>query len=172
MTTLTTTVTYLEMTAETIIRVPAPGRMKLMLARAEQPETGFYRYLYGAVGSAIHWVDRARMTDSELAEIIRDEKVEIWVVYVNGQPGGFFEIEARISPAEVELQYFGLLPAFQGRGLGKWLLGEAVRACWAKKPGRIIVQTCTLDAPAALPLYQKLGFTPYARKEKQVDTAV
>ncbi|TGV78967.1 GNAT family N-acetyltransferase, partial [Mesorhizobium sp. M2D.F.Ca.ET.145.01.1.1] len=30
------------------------------------------------------------------------------------------------------------------------------------------VQTCTLDHPAALPLYQKLGFKPVAQKKEIV----
>ena len=66
MTTLTTTVTFLEMSEEPILRIQAPSRLKLMLARAEQPEVGFYRYLYDAVGGTIHWVDRKRMSDDEL----------------------------------------------------------------------------------------------------------
>ena len=92
------------------------------------------------------------------------------MLYVNGQPGGYFEIDGREAPAHVELDYFGLIPAVQGQGLGKWLLAEAIRACWARKPERVIVQTCTLDGPAALPLYQKLGFVPYGREEKQFET--
>ena len=169
MTIVSTTVTFLEMTAEPILRVQAPGPLKLMLTRAERPEVGFYRYLYDAVGGNLHWVDRKRLADAALAEIIHDPRVEVWVVYVNGQPGGYFEIDARPAPAHVELEYFGLIPAFHGRGLGKWLLAEAIRACWAKKPQRVIVQTCTLDGPAALPLYQKLGFVPCGREEKQFE---
>ena len=61
------------------------------------------------------------------------------------------------------------MPAFQGLGLGSWLLAEAIRACWARKPARVIVETCTLDSPAALPLYQKMGFTPYAREDKTLE---
>ena len=166
---ISTTVTFLEMTAEPILRIPPPGRLKLMLARAERPEAGFYRYLSGAAGCALHWVDRNQLSDADLAGIIQDENVEIWVAYVNGQPGGWFEIDARRAPSEVELQYFGLLPAFRSLSLGKWLLAEAIRACWARKPGRVIVQTCTLDGPAALPLYQKLGFVPYAREDRMVE---
>jgi hypothetical protein len=30
------------------------------------------------------------------------------------------------------------------------------------------VETCTLDGPAALPLYQKMGFTPYAQEQKLI----
>ena len=45
-------------------------------------------------------------------------------------------------------------------GLGRWFLGAALEAAWAHEPQAVVVQTCTLDHPAALPLYQKLGFSP------------
>jgi hypothetical protein len=32
----------------------------------------------------------------------------------------------------------------------------------------VTVQTCTLDHPAALPLYQKLGFSPVGQKKEIV----
>ncbi len=32
----------------------------------------------------------------------------------------------------------------------------------------MIVQTCTLDHPAALPLYQKLGFQPVGQKKEVI----
>jgi GNAT superfamily N-acetyltransferase len=169
MPTLQTTVTYLEMTAEPLLQVPPPLKLNLMLMRAESPNAGFYRYLYDAVGSGLHWVDRKKLSDTDLMAIIQNEKVEVWVAYANGQPAGYFEVDARDAPVQVELQYLGLLPEVQGLGLGKWLLAEAIRACWARKPQRVIVQTCTLDNPLALTLYQKMGFVPYAREEKMLE---
>lgn len=165
---LETTVTYLEMLAEPHQHFPTPANLKLMLTRAENPGVGFYRYLYDAVGAHYQWVDRKRLSDADLAAIIGNPNVEVWVLYVAGQPAGYFEVNARAAPV-VELEYFGLIPAFQGRGLGKWFLAEAIRACWARKPEKVVVQTCTLDGPAALPLYQKLGFTPYDRREKVME---
>jgi GNAT superfamily N-acetyltransferase len=165
---IATTVTYLEMTAEPQLHVPPPANLKLMLMHVEVPSVGFYRYLYDAVGRDVHWVDRKLLDDAALEEIIGDPRVEVWAVYAAGEPAGYFEVDARAAPV-VELQYFGLTPKFQGRGLGKWLLTEAVRACWARKPARVIVETCTLDSPAALPLYQKTGFEPCGRKEKVVE---
>ena len=47
-------------------------------------------------------------------------------------------------------------------------LGAAIEAAWATEPRQIVVQTCTLDHPAALPLYQKLGFSPVGQKREQV----
>jgi GNAT superfamily N-acetyltransferase len=51
-----------------------------------------------------------------------------------------------------------LLPGYIGRGWGKYLLTEAVRAAWGLAPSRVWLHTCTLDHPAALPNYLKRGF--------------
>ncbi len=164
-----TTVTFLEQLSEPIFHFAPPANFrKLLLTKIERPAVLFYRYLYDAVGRDLSWVDRKKLADGELASIIAGEAVEVWVLYFGGQPAGFFEIDARGLPV-VEIVYFGLLPEYHGRGLGKWFLAEAIRAAWARKPERVIVETCTLDGPAALPLYQKLGFTPYDRRDKVME---
>ncbi len=164
-----TVVTFLEMKAEPLLHIAPPSRLKLMLVRAEKPTLGYFRYLYDAVGRSVHWQHYGSLDDAGLAAIIHDDKVEIWVAHVNGQPGGFFFVDARPAPEHVELELLGVLPQFQAQGLGKWLLAEAIRACWARKPQRVIVETCTLDSPAALSLYQKLGFEAYDRKTKMAE---
>jgi GNAT superfamily N-acetyltransferase len=58
------------------------------------------------------------------------------------------------------------MPHATGQGLGRWFLGAAIQAAWATNPKSIIVQTCTLDHPAALPLYQKLGFEPLGQSKE------
>jgi GNAT superfamily N-acetyltransferase len=55
-----------------------------------------------------------------------------------------------------------------GLGLGRWFLGAAIEAAWSTGPKQISVQTCTLDHPAALPLYQKLGFSPVGQQKEMV----
>lgn len=165
---LETVVTFLEMNAEAVHHVSPPANLKLMLLRAENISVHFYRFLYGAVGRNVTWRDRRHISDAELAVEIHAEGVEVWVLYVGGQPAGYFELVPR-EKNSIEIEYFGLIPDFQGKGLGKWLLAEAIRAAWAKLPKRVIVQTCTLDGPAALPLYQKMGFTPYAREDRNVE---
>lgn len=162
-----TVVTYLEMTSRPLLPVPCPASLKLMLMRADRPTVGFYRYLYDAVGRDYVWIDRKKLADDTLAEIIGTKGVEVWILYVGGIPAGFFEIDAR-DPSDIELEYLGLMPEHHGRGLGKWLLHEALEACWRHAPKRVRVETCTLDGPAALPLYQKFGLVPVARRNKVV----
>jgi GNAT superfamily N-acetyltransferase len=166
---LHTTVTYLEMTSEHVHHVSPPSNVKLILLRAENITTDFYRFLYCAVGKDFEWHDRRHLTNEELSAAIHATGVDVWVVYVNGQPAGFFELALQ-SESLVELKYLGLVAEFRRMGLGKWLLAEAIRAAWVLKPQRLIVETCTFDSPAALPLCQKLGFTPYAQKQKAIIT--
>jgi GNAT superfamily N-acetyltransferase len=160
-----TIVTFLEMTEEPVHHITPPSNLKLMLTRTEHITLGFYRFLHGAVGHDYNWQDRTSLSDAELGSLIHAEGIEIWVLYVSGQPAGYFEL-VPIDRNSIELEYLGLIPEFQGKGLGKWLLAEAIRAAWATLPKRVTVQTCTLDGPAALPLYQKMGFIPYDQKSK------
>jgi GNAT superfamily N-acetyltransferase len=74
-------------------------------------------------------------------------------------PAGYFELK-RWADDSVEIAYFGLLPDYIGRGWGKYLLTEAVRAAWSENPVRVWLHTCTLDHPAALPNYLQRGFQP------------
>lgn len=163
--TLPVTVTYLEMRERpSLPPVPAPA-IRHALMRAERPPVHFYRYLYDIVGRDWHWVDRKRLGDEQLLSIIHDEEVEIYVLYAEGVPAGFAELDFRKFPEVVDLAFFGLVPDFIGRRIGPWLLRWAVDEMWRREPERITVNTCTLDHPGALPMYQRAGFRPYDRRE-------
>ncbi len=162
---LDVTITWLEMHAP-----PSrpPARLpqmtdKVALLRAERPSLAFYRYLYNAVGEPWRWYERNAMRDDKLEAIVTDDQVEIYVPYVGGVPAGYAELDFRQMP-NVELAYFGLIPAFIGRGLGRWLLDWAIDTAWSRNPSRLWVNTCTLDHPTALSVYQKAGFTPYDQR--------
>jgi GNAT superfamily N-acetyltransferase len=163
-----TIVTFLEMTGPPHAPARAPANLKVALLKAKRPPVHFYRYLYDVVGRSFVWIDRKRLSDAELARLIHADTVDIRVLYVEGVPAGFFELDFGRKDA-VWLQYFGLVPEFHGRGLGKWLLAEALTVAWEAKPERVRVETCTLDDPRALVLYQRAGFVPYARKDKVME---
>ncbi len=156
-------VTYLEMFAHPGgIRIHAPPG-KLALMRAEECSVSFYRYLYETVGTPWLWFERRLMPDEELADLLADEKIEIFVLYVGGTPAGYFELNAS-EPRETELNYFGLIPEFIGRRLGPFLLQAAIDRAWSRPIERFWVHTCTFDHPRALGLYQRSGFVVYDRR--------
>ena len=126
--------------------------------RLEHCPPEFYRQLYAEVGRQWSWFDRLWWSDAELAAHLDRPEVLIRVLHLNGAPAGYYELVAH-GDRSVEIGYFGLMPHAIGRGLGRWLLGEAIAEAWSTRPDRVWLHTCTLDHPAALPNYLKAGFT-------------
>jgi GNAT superfamily N-acetyltransferase len=166
---LTARITFLEMRQPPAHLPPMPGRPRLALLRAPAIPLPYYRYLYEQVGKPHHWMLRRKMNDAALAAAVHAETTEITVLYADGAPAGFFELDFAGLPGRAELAYFGLCRTHTGLRLGRWFLGEAVAAMWARKPGIVAVHTNTLDHPAALPLYQRLGFEPVGVGEETVE---
>jgi GNAT superfamily N-acetyltransferase len=156
---------YLEMVSLPRRTVPPP-REGLAVIHARKPTLGYYRFLYDSVGKAYHWTTRQKLSDAELAALILDPKMENHVLFVDGVPAGFAELDCR-SDSEIELVQFGLIPEFIGQGLGKYFLHWTVEKAWSYQPGRFWLHTCTLDHAAALPNYLKAGFVVYKEEMKQ-----
>jgi GNAT superfamily N-acetyltransferase len=162
-------ITYLEQTERPSQPAPHPPTgQRAALMRAENPTVSFYRYLYNTVGAPWLWWERRALDDAALARIIQDERVEVYVLYVDGVPAGFGELDRR-GAAAVNLALMGLIPEFRGRGLGRYLLSSVLDIAWSEDPEKVTVNTCTLDDPRALPLYQRLGFSPVSREERRID---
>ncbi len=162
-----TTLTYLEMRAKPQRESKPPGQNVLLL-HAVRPTVSFYRYLYNTVGQDWLWYQRRQMSDEELRAIIQHPQVEIHVLYVAGVPAGYGELDLRDMP-DIELAYFGLLPEFIGKGLGKFLLDAVIDKAWAHGPQRLWLHTCTLDHPQALAVYQGAGFVRYKQEARVFD---
>ena len=158
-------ITYLEMHARPPgPRVPPPRAGKLALMHAENCTVSFYRYLYETVGTPWLWYERRLLSDAALAAEIGRGTTEIFVLYVDGVPAGYFELDAAVAH-ETELRYFGLIPEFIGRGFGPFLLQAAIEQAWSRPIQRFWVHTRKFDHPKALGNYQRNGFVVYARHD-------
>jgi GNAT superfamily N-acetyltransferase len=162
-------VTYLEMTARPDWAMPElPGHIRL--ERAVDAPVWYFLSLYDAVGRDYEWQDRFDQAEDDpvaLQAFVRDPDVVIWTAMGHGWPQGFFMLDWR-QDGVCDLAYFGLVPQAVGQGWGRALLQTAILTGWAREGvGRMTVNTCTLDHPRALALYQKLGFTPVAREERR-----
>jgi GNAT superfamily N-acetyltransferase len=131
----------------------------LHVMQSQRPTAAFYRFLYRMVGDSWFWVDRLTWSDDQLLGHLRRPAVELWVLYHEGTPAGYSELV--VGNEEVNVAYFGLSPDYVGHGLGRSWLDWTLRRAWQSQPTRVWLNTCTLDHPAALPLYQKLGLQPY-----------
>lgn len=149
------TVWYLEMhQTPAAVFVARPGTEFL---ETDKPLTAAaYRKMYYGVGEAWDWLDRMVMPEAELLSVINRDDTFHYRLHVNGQLAGMAEYV--VTPAFTEVQYFGLLPAFVGKGWGLYFLNQVIDQAW--RFGRPLVQlnTCSLDHPNALSVYQKAGF--------------
>jgi GNAT superfamily N-acetyltransferase len=154
--------TYVQMFAHAK-RVVPPPRDGLTVVHAVDPTIAYYRFIYDAVGSSWNWRSRKRLTDDQLVAIIKNPKDEVHVLFANGVPAGFAELDRR-TEGEVEIVQFGLVPEFIGHGLGKYFLQWAIDKAWSYQPKRLWLHTCTEDHPGALPNYLKAGFEVFQVK--------
>ncbi len=143
----------------------------LTIVPARQPTIAYYRFLYERVGGPWYWLDRRRWSDEKLLAEIRAPGVELHVLHFHGVPAGYCELDYR-DPSDVELRYFGICQEFVGRKLGPYLLDWSISRVWQEPRRRYWLHTCTLDHPAALPMYQQAGFVPYDEQVEWVDPAV
>lgn len=149
---------------------PCPAPDGVQLVHIPRPPLHFYRYIYRAVGRPHKWVSRENLDDAALASIIHHPQIAIHVLYWQGVPAGFIELDWRKSQWRKtgEITFLGLMPEYIGNGLGRFLLRRAIALAWAKPIRSLLIETCTLDHPRALRLYLDEGFTAYCRREETI----
>lgn len=154
--------TYLEM-KERPAGAPLPLPPGCEVRKWREPGTEEYRRLFQAVGNEWGWSGRLLLAEDELKAVLAGETNEIHLLYSSCRIAGFAELD-RGAAGAVEIAYFGLLPDFTGRGLGKFFLDWTVRKAWEEGAGRVWLHTCEFDHPRALATYLKAGFRIYGEK--------
>jgi GNAT superfamily N-acetyltransferase len=140
---------YLELRDPSAIR---PARGSAPIERVEPPDGRVNRFFYETIGADWRWTDHAEETDAWWQA--HAEAVETWVI----PDAGYAELHT--VGDDVEIAYFGLLPAHHGRGWGGALLEHALRRGF-ELGSRVWVHTCSLDGPHALANYEARGLAVY-----------
>jgi GNAT superfamily N-acetyltransferase len=160
-------VTYFEMCAK-----PAPTGLSLpkgiTIERLKRLELDAYRDLFRTVGSNWLWYSRALMSDSDLAAILNDDGVEIFMIREGDTDIGFLELDFHIE-GECKLDFIGLVGGTTGRGIGQAVMSFALEHAWGRPISRMWLHTCTFDSPSAVAFYLRSGFKPYAAKIEVVE---
>lgn len=155
--TLTTAqVWYLEMKTAPVFTSAQLQEVKIVPLQKPLSVDAYRKYYFG-VGEQWNWLDRMVMEDEKLYALINAENTDIFVLHVNGEEAGYTELVS--GDGATELQYFGLFPSAVGKGYGKFFLQWSITKAWSY-PGtkKVRVNTCSLDHPRALALYQHCGF--------------
>lgn len=152
---------YLEIPSRADAKLSLSADPALQVIEAREALVPFYRFLYSAVGSDYNWTDRLAWSDEQLQEYLQRPNISLHVLYVNGTPAGYIELDTAPSEPGTEVAYFGLIPQFHGKGYGKHLLSYGIQKAFEGDPERVWVHTCSLDGAYALRNYQARGFQIY-----------
>ena len=123
----------------------------LRILECAVPLPAFYRFLYGEVGRVWRWFDRLEWSDDKLEACLAAPNISLWVLYVNGTPAGYIELDAQSDGTEIA--YFGLIERFfwarlrqasaelrystrlgYGRGAG---VGSNLQSGWPLRAGKL-----------------------------------
>ncbi len=128
-----------------------------LLMPLTKPPLDFYRYLIDRIGRQCHWQEYLCFGDADLSARIHAPRREMRLLLIDGAPAGLFDID-RVDDETAEIVYFGLMTHLAGRGLGKWLLAQAIATAFSTGARRLVLKTSSLDHPAAQVIYRKAGF--------------
>ena len=120
------------------------------------PSPTINRFFYEKVGKSWSWTDRLKWSHEKWDSWVNQKSVNTWILFINIKHAGYFELNN--ENGDVEIAYFGLLPNFIGKGLGKSFLSSAIHIAWQMTKKRVWVNTCSFDHPNALNNYMSCGF--------------
>ena len=84
--------TYLQLTRRDELK-PARVDGSAQTIQAVSCPASFFRYLYSEVGRFYHWTDRLPWTDEEIRVHLARPEITLWVMFSEGAPAGYFELE-------------------------------------------------------------------------------
>ena len=155
--TVAVTITHLELSSPEALRPSTLVATGVVLRRELEPDAPLVAAaMYSRVGAAWHWRDRLAWTPHDWASYVQRGGVELWTLTEGHASIGYFELER--DGGVVTLRLFGLAAEGMGRGLGGWLLTKACERAWELGASRVVLNTCTLDGPAAMSNYLARGF--------------
>jgi hypothetical protein len=160
------TTTELQMLSPESFKPKTTARNHVEVKKVEIPSAVINQFFFVNVGRPWKWYSRLKWTLPDWRAHVEKETTPTWIGYVQGSPFGYIELDHQAD--DVELAFFGLLPQFIGMRLGGFLLSEAVRLAWERKPQRVWVHTCTLDHKHALNNYLARGFS-ICKKETAIE---
>lgn len=159
--------TYLEMTSfDQFVPAPVPEHEELRLEECtERRQT--VRSLQLEIGKPHNW-PRARWDEKSWQHYLSQPSRRHWIAKLSGLEVGLLSLD--FGPdGDVEIDTFGLLPEYVGRGLGGRFLTLGVRLAWTLDADvkRLHLSTTTNDHPHAIVNYKRRGFRTYGLNTNQ-----
>ena len=127
------------------------------------------KFFYKNVGNKHRWTDRLIWSENEWIRYVSSANIETYILKIENDLAGYFELINHLNLKEIEIAYFGLLEEYHNKKLGGYFLSEAIKKSFLKKNiERVWVHTCTLDHKNALKNYIARGMKIYKKETIEI----
>ena len=158
---------YLEINSlKNLNKVNSPNN-NLILEEVTPPNIELNKFFYKNIGKKHRWIDRLAWDNLKWISYLENENVSTFVLKINEDLIGYFEVILDKSIKSSEIAYFGILDNYLGKKYGGYLLSEAIKICFELNSQRVWVHTCSLDHKNALQNYLKRGMKVF--KEETIN---
>ena len=148
---------YLEIKSlDNLNSVIAPDQ-NLILDEVIPSDIEINKFFYKNIGKNHRWIDRLSWDNIKWASYLDNNFVNTYVLKLNKDLVGYFEVVKDISSKSSEIAYFGILEEYLEKKFGGFLLSEAIKICFKSNSERVWVHTCSLDHKNALKNYLSRG---------------
>ena len=113
----------------------------------KKPTPELCKFFYKEVGKDFFWKDRLRWSDQEWLSYINNNFFKLYILKYNNKLAGYYELLYDLKTFSMEIPYFGIFKEFYGKGIGGYLLTDAILNSFNHKVDKVWVHTCTLDHP-------------------------
>ena len=131
------------------------GNLEILLEKKPTPE--LCKFFYKEVGKDFFWKDRLRWSDEQWLDYINNNYFRFYILKYKNNFAGYYELLYDPSTVSLEIPYFGIFKEFYGKGIGGYLLTDAILTSFNQQVNKVWVHTCTLDHPNALKNYLARG---------------
>ena len=131
----------------------------------EKPTPDLCKFFYKEVGKDFFWRDRLKWSDQDWLNYINNDFFKLYILKYNNKLAGYYELLYDPRVLSMEIPYFGIFKEFYGKGIGGYLLTDAILNSFNQKVDKVWVHTCTLDHPNALKNYLARGMKVFKTEE-------
>jgi hypothetical protein len=148
---------YLHLLTRSNLKESNCKEKNLEVIQEKKPKIDFCKFLYKEVGRDFFWKDRLRWSNQDWLDYINNDFFKLYILKQNNKLAGYYELVYDPKVASMEIPYFGIFREFYGKGMGGYLLTDAILKSFNEKINKVWVHTCTLDHPNALKNYLARG---------------
>ena len=132
-------------------------QINLEVILEKKPKIDICKFFYKEVGRDFFWRDRLKWRDQDWLDYINNDFFKLYILKYNNKFAGYYELLYDPKNSSMEIAYFGIFKEFYGKGIGGYLLTDAILNSFNQKINKVWVHTCTLDHPNALKNYLARG---------------